>query len=66
MTTPTYAATYRPLPPHLAQEVERLRAKLAELHRQYLNEAEPYVTALARIEAMRAPDGFVLVEGGAL
>lgn len=43
------------LPPELEEQARWLRQQLAEIHKRYRAEAEPYIKRLAELEALRPP-----------
>ncbi len=49
------------LPEHLEDRAAWYRRQLADLHRKYLEECQPYVKELAQIEALRPIRGYMNV-----
>lgn len=47
--------TLHVIPPPATEEEMRIKEKLATLHRRYLDECEPWLHRLAKIQAIQAP-----------
>ena len=61
-----FQAIQSPLHPDDEIKAQGLRARLAELQREYQERAQPYVDALARLEHNRRPPTFVFTNASDL